>query len=71
MYALMQVPRGHFAGYVRKVVAELYDPLLAAIDGTLSGPGTLGTVLLCETLLSYLPTCMPKDQPYRLAAACL
>lgn len=69
MHLCMQVPRGHFAGYVHKVVAELYAPLLAAINGTLSGPGALGTVLLCETLLSYLPTCMSKDQPHQLLRA--
>ena len=44
MHAFMQVPRGHFAGYVRKLVADLYAPLLAAINGRLSGPCALGTV---------------------------
>lgn len=48
---------------------ELYQPLRAAIRGTLQGPGTLGTVLLCETLLSYLPTGSTKEQPNRLLKA--
>ena len=61
--------RGQFGSYVNKMVAELYAPLLAAINGTLSGPGTLATLLLCETLLSFLPTCHSKSQPYRLLRA--
>ena len=63
------MPRGQFGDYVNKIVAELHNPLLAAINGTLSGPGTLATIVLCETLLSFLPTCMPKGQPYHLLHA--
>lgn len=54
---------------MNKIVAELYAPLQAAINGTLSGPGTLATVLLCETLLSFLPNCLTKGQPYSLLRA--
>ena len=64
----MQVPVHHFAGYVRNV-KELYHPMQAAIDGDLTGPGTLGTVLLCESLLSFLCTGSYKDQPYRVLKA--
>ena len=49
---LMQVPASDFAGYVRAIIHELYAPLVAAVDGRLTGPGTLGTVMLCE--------CLPK-----------
>ena len=49
---LMQVPASDFAGYVRVIIHELYAPLVAAVDGRLTGPGTLGTVMLCE--------CLPK-----------
>ena len=66
----MQIPIPQFSGYVRSLVNELYEPLQAAIDGNLTGTaGTLGTVLLCETLLSYLPTCNPMNQPYRILSA--
>ena len=41
----------------------------AAIDGTLTGPGTLGTVLLCETLLTFLCTGSYKNLPYKLLKA--
>ena len=47
----------------------MYDPLRAAVRGDLTGTGTLGTVLLCETLLSYLPTGNPLNQPYRILTA--
>ena len=60
------MPRGQFGSYVRRTVTELYSPLLASINGSLSGPGMLGTVLLCEMLLSYLPSGMPKDQPHQV-----
>lgn len=32
----------------------------------MEGAGTMGTVLLCETLLSLLPTMSTKDMPYHL-----
>ena len=43
---------------------ELYTPLLTAM--ATGGVGLMGTVLLCETLLSLLPTMSTKDMPYRL-----
>ena len=65
----VQVPACDFAGYVGAMVKELYGPLEAAVQGTLTGPGTLGTVLLCESLLSYLPSGCAKEQPIRLLQA--
>ena len=62
----VQVPACDFAGYVGAMVKELYGPLEAAVQGTLTGPGTLGTVLLCETLLSYLPSGCVMEQPIHL-----
>ena len=53
-FSYTQIPSGQFGGYVQGVVTELYDSLQAAISGTLTGPGTLGTVLLCETLVCQL-----------------
>ncbi len=48
------------------MVRELYDPLEAALKGTLTGSGTLGTVLLCELLISFLCTGCKKYMPYNL-----
>ena len=66
---LMQVPACDFAGYVRAMVDELYAPLVAAIDGQLTGPGTLGTVALCECLLTLLSSWQITDQPYKMFRA--
>ena len=60
---VLQVPAGDLGGYVSAVVKEFYGPLEAAVKGTLTGPGTLGTVVLCESLLSFLPSGSPLDQP--------
>ena len=65
----MQILIPQFSGYLRSLVNELYEPLQAAINGNLTGTGTLGTVLLCGTLLSYLPTCNLINQPYRILTA--
>ena len=51
------------------MVRELYDTVRAALQGTLTGGGTLGSVLLCESLLSYLSTGHEKDQPANLLKA--
>ena len=59
----------HFGDYVQRTIMELYAPLPAALEGTLDGPGTLGTVLLCETLLSFLPNGFSKFQPTKLLNA--
>ena len=59
----MQVPIQQFPGYVARVVKELHAPLVVAVNGTLTGEGTLGTVLLCEALLGYLPLGMDSKQP--------
>lgn len=50
--------------YAQSLVQELHDPLVTALmtDGT----GMMGTVLLCETLLSLIPTMSTKDMPYHL-----
>ena len=60
----VQVPASQFPGYVKSVVEELYALLHAALDGSLTGDDTLGTVLL--PLLSFLPSGMYHDQPMRL-----
>ena len=57
----MQVPASQFPGYVKSVVQELYAPLRAAVNGSLTGNGTLGTVL-CETL-SFLSECVVTNLP--------
>ena len=62
----MQVPVCDFAGYVRAITDELYAPLVAAVDGRLTGPGTLGTVMLCECLLTLLSSWQLVDQPTNL-----
>ena len=48
------------------MVRELYDTLEAALKGTLTGSGTLGTVLLCELLITFLCTGSKKYMPYKL-----
>jgi hypothetical protein len=65
----VQVPAPQFPGYVKNVVTELYAPLRAAVNGSLTGEGTLGTVLLCEALISFLPSGMYRDQPTMLLRA--
>jgi hypothetical protein len=69
VHNMLQVPARDFAGYVGALVKELYGPLEAAVKGTLTGPGTLGTVLLCESLLRYLPSGTALDQPRYLFKA--
>ena len=59
---LTQVPAVDFSGYALNLMKELYGPLQAAVRSQLTGPGTLGTVLLCETL-SFLPTSNLWNQP--------
>ena len=48
---------------------ELYEPLEADVNGNLTGSGALPTVMLCEGLLSYLPTCLGKDVPRNVLKA--
>lgn len=50
----IQVPIEQFPRYVCKLVGELYDTVEAVVKGRLKGPGALGTLVLCESLLSYL-----------------
>ena len=66
---LTQVPASDFSGYALNLVRELYGPLRAAVKGHLTGPGTLGTVMLCKCLLSFLPTGCHLNQPYRALKA--
>ena len=49
-----------------KVVGELYDAVEAMVKGRLTGSGVLGTLVLCESLLSFLPTRNSTNQPSRL-----
>lgn len=46
------------------MVKELYAPLVTSL--LTEGTGMMGTVLLCETLLSLLPSMSTKDMPYHL-----
>jgi hypothetical protein len=64
-----QVPTHHFSGYVQNLITELYQPMQAAIDGTLTGPGALGTVILCESLVNFLVTGSNLYQTYKVLKA--
>ena len=64
--SFVQVPVQQFPGYVSSLVGELYDAVEAVVKGRLGGRGALSTLLLCESLLSFVPTGTPKHQPYRL-----
>ena len=44
-------------------IDELYAPLVAAVNGRQTGPGTLGTIMLCECLLTLLFSWQLVDQP--------
>ena len=59
-----KVPRLNLLQYALRVVDELHDPLVFAFNA--EETGMMGTVLLCETLLSLLPTMSTKDMPYHL-----
>ena len=48
------------------MIQELFDPLQASYTGQLEGKGALSTVLLCESILSFLPSMSTKDAPYHL-----
>lgn len=52
--------------YAQSLIWELTEPLVAALDGSLDGPGQIATVLLCETLLCLVPKMSLKDMPYKL-----
>ena len=52
--------------YARNIIEELHAPLFAIHSGVMDGRGAVATALLCETLLSMLPTMSLKDQPYQL-----
>ena len=41
----------------------------AAIQGTLAGPGALGTVILCESLINFLVTGTSQHQSYQVLKA--
>lgn len=45
---------------------ELYAPLEASYRGALEGQGAVATLLLCESLLSLLPSMSVRDMPYTL-----
>ena len=51
--------------YAKGLVAELIQPLHASINGR-NGPEVAATIILCETLLSLLPSMTVKDLPYNL-----
>ena len=47
-------------------MGELYDSVEAVVKGRLQGQGALPTLVLCESLLSFLPTGSSKENNYRL-----
>lgn len=52
--------------YVANVINELRAPLFVIHSGAMDGRGAVATALLCEILLSLLPTMSLKDRPYQL-----
>ena len=52
--------------YSMAVVRELFAPLHASITDAFLGTESLATILLCETLLSILPSMSVRDMPYKL-----
>ena len=65
-FALLQVPAGDLRDYSLAVVEELFDPLLVSLEDAFLGAESLATVLLCETVLSILPSMSVRDMPYAL-----
>ncbi len=61
-----QVPRQHMVDYSLHLLYELFQPLHAIHTGAIEGRGAICTTLLCETLLSFLPSMTFKDQPYEM-----
>ena len=47
-------------------MGELYDSVEAVVKGRLQGQGALATLVLCESLLSFLPTDSSRENNYRL-----
>ena len=52
--------------YWMNLFCELITPLRAALDRSLSGPFTILTVLLCEMLLSFIPSMSTRNQDYQI-----
>ena len=52
--------------YCLAVIKELFDPLESSFNGVFLGRESLATVLLCETILSLLPSMSTRDMPYSL-----
>ena len=50
------VPCDDMKSYSQKIFNDLIQPLKAAINGTFTGPNTIATVLLAETLIAFLPS---------------
>ena len=48
------------------VVKELFEPCEASYRNALEGSGAVATLLLCESLLSLLPSMSVRDMPYKL-----
>ena len=65
----MQIPYRDVPRYSLAVVHELFDPLKSSYDDVFLGTESLATILLCETLLSLLPSMSVRDMPYRLLKA--
>lgn len=52
------------------VVDELFAPMEAAARGLIDNPTTLATVILCESVLQYVPTCETLNTQYATLRAC-
>ena len=52
--------------YAQKIFNELIQPLKAAINRTMTGPNTIATVLLAETLLASLPSMLIYNVAYNV-----
>lgn len=61
-----QIPSADMVAYCSSIIDELYAPLEASIVGAGSDRASLPTVLMCETILSLLPSMSTKDAPYDL-----
>ena len=59
--SFLQVPSDDMKLYAQKVFNDLIQPLKAAGNGTFTGPNTIATVLLAETLLAFLPTMLTHN----------
>ena len=65
-YFFAQVPSEDMTRYCTALTNELHAPLELALRQPEVDRTTIGTVLMCETILSLLPSMSTKDAPYQL-----